>query len=79
MSAVNMTLEQVRVVGLRALSEELGPVGMIRFMQQFETGYGNYTEERYARLGQRTVREIVQEIEATHEKENETPSSPSDT
>ena len=39
----------VRVAGLRALSEALGPVGMVRFLQQLEDGRGDYTKEKYAR------------------------------
>lgn len=31
---------------MEALLERLGPVGMIRFIQQFETGRGDYTKER---------------------------------
>ena len=41
-----MTLEQIRVTGLAALMEKLGPDGMIRFLQQFETGTGDYTADR---------------------------------
>ena len=62
MSSIAMTLEQVRVTGLKALSRELGPVGLIRFLQQFETRYGNYTAERRHWLGEPTVPELVQEI-----------------
>ena len=29
------------------LIEFLGPVGFARFIQQFETGYGDYTKEKY--------------------------------
>ncbi|GAB4426773.1 MAG: hypothetical protein Fur0044_24780 [Anaerolineae bacterium] len=57
-----MTLEEVRLTGLRALSQELGPVGLIRFLQQFERGYGDYTAERHLWLGQDTVENLVQEI-----------------
>ncbi len=57
-----MTLEQVRVTGYRALLHELGPVNMIRFMQQFEVGYGDYTHERHRWLGNYTIENIVQEI-----------------
>ena len=57
-----MTLEQIRLTGLKALSRELGPVGMVRFLQQFETGQGDYTTERHGWLGERTVRETAQEI-----------------
>jgi len=42
-------MEQIRLAGLRALSRELGPVGMIRFLQQFEVGAGDYTKERQLR------------------------------
>ncbi|MBM4465232.1 MAG: hypothetical protein FJ014_06750 [Chloroflexi bacterium] len=58
-----MTLEQVRLTGLRALSRDLGPVGLVRFLQQFEMGGGDYTAERHRWLGERTVQDLVQEIE----------------
>ena len=38
MDVRTMTLEQIRLVGLEALTRELGPAGMVRFLQQFETG-----------------------------------------
>ena len=63
MRASTMTLEQVRLTGLRALYRDLGPVGLVRFLQQFETGYGDYTAERHHWLGEPTVQELVQEIE----------------
>jgi hypothetical protein len=34
-------------VELRALREALGPAGMVRFIQQYENGYGDYTKEKY--------------------------------
>lgn len=37
---------EIRTVGMQALKEVLGPVGMVRFMQQFDLGYGDYTKER---------------------------------
>jgi len=63
MRASTITLEEVRLRGLRALSRDLGPVGLVRFLQQFETGYGDYTAERHRWLGERTVEDLVQEIE----------------
>ena len=36
----------IRTVGMQALKDVLGPVGMVRFMQQFDLGYGDYTKER---------------------------------
>ena len=58
-----MPLEQVRLVGLKALARDLGSVGMVRFLQQFEVGHGDYTAERHTWLGKRTVRELGEEIE----------------
>jgi hypothetical protein len=40
-------LIEIRKTGLQALKEALGPVGMVRFIQQYENGYGDYTEEKY--------------------------------
>ena len=63
MNLATMTLEQVRLAGLKALSRDLGPVDLVRFLQQFETGYGDYTAERHRWLGERTVQDLAQEIE----------------
>lgn len=43
-----LTLDEIRQKGLEALRRELGPAGMIRFLQQFETGSGDYARERHA-------------------------------
>ncbi len=37
---------EIRNVGIKALQEALGPVGMVKFMQQYEMGYGDYTKEK---------------------------------
>ena len=47
MNTSTMSLEELRQRGLAALAKELGPVGMVRFLQQFETGSGDYTAERH--------------------------------
>jgi hypothetical protein len=47
-AAVNVNnLPEIRKIGLQALKEALGPVGMVRFIQQYENGYGDYTKEKY--------------------------------
>ncbi len=61
---MTMTLEQIRVKGLRALTEELGHVGMVRFLQQTETGRGDYSRERHTRIGKQTVQSLVERINA---------------
>jgi len=38
---------EIRKMGLQALENALGPVGMTRFIQQYENGYGDYTKEKY--------------------------------
>ena len=45
---MTLTLEQIRQEGLEALRERLGRAGMIRFLQQFEIGRGDYARERHA-------------------------------
>lgn len=62
-----MTLEQIRADGLRALARELGPVGMVRFLQQFEEGSGDYTAERERWLPQSDVNTLAEHIR--HERE----------
>jgi hypothetical protein len=62
MATSMMTLDQIRQKGLEVLSRELGPVGMIRFMQQFETGSGDYSVERHEWLVDQTVEGIYQRI-----------------
>ena len=34
------------MVGIQALRNVLGPVGTVRFIQQYDTGYGDYTKEK---------------------------------
>jgi hypothetical protein len=63
-----MNLTQVRQRGLEILSRELGPVGMVRFLQQFEMGKGNYTEERHQWLDEFTVDEIANQIQKKRTK-----------
>lgn len=37
---------EIRNVGIKALQEALGPVGMVKFMQQYDMGYGDSTKEK---------------------------------
>jgi len=53
-----MTPQQIREAGMEALTRELGVVGMIRFMQQFEMGQGDYSKDRHQWLDQYTVDDI---------------------
>lgn len=57
-----MTLEQIRVTGMYVLAQHLGPIGMIRFLQQSETGWGDYTTERHEWLNGDDVRTVAAKI-----------------
>jgi hypothetical protein len=71
MNIQTMTPQQIRVAGMAALSRELGVVGMIRFMQQFEMGQGDYSKDRHQWLDQFNVAdiaELVQEKKTTQKQ-----------
>ena len=68
MSTRPMTLEQIRLNGLEALARELGPVGMVRFLQQFETGWGDYSEERHRWLDNTDVQTLAEKIQQQRRK-----------
>lgn len=63
MNVQMMTPQQIRAAGLEILSRELGLVGMIRFMQQFEMGRGNYSVDRHQWLDQSTVDNIAKMVQ----------------
>ncbi|MDR0676998.1 MAG: hypothetical protein LBF97_08195 [Elusimicrobiota bacterium] len=47
-TAMNLNnFAEIRKIGLEALKKALGTVGMIRFIQQYENGIGDYTKEKY--------------------------------
>jgi hypothetical protein len=56
------SLEQIRRAGLEVLRRELGVVGMVRFLQQFETGAGDYTAERQSFLDTTGVGTLAERI-----------------
>lgn len=59
----------IRKAGMSALQKELGTVGAVYFLRQFERGSGNYTEERDRLLSDITLGEIaknVRELDKRH-------------
>ncbi|WP_139786612.1 hypothetical protein [Desulfamplus magnetovallimortis] len=60
-----MTQQQIRIAGIEILSQHMGITGMIRFLQQTEIGYGDYTKERERLLGDPTLEELVADIQAS--------------
>ncbi len=62
MSTQTLSPSAIRKLGLEALAKALGPVGMVRFLQQFESGLGDYTKERDLWLKDIDTKTIVKEI-----------------
>jgi hypothetical protein len=50
------------------LTKALGPLGMVRFIQQFETGVGDYTKERDLWLKEMDIKTIISEIKVKRKK-----------
>lgn len=63
MNAQTMSLEQIRIAGMEALARELGIVGMVRFLQQFETGHGDYSKDRHEWLDDQDLDTVVKRIQ----------------
>ena len=59
-----MTMNEIRRTGIQLLTQNLGAVGMVRFLQQSDLGWGDYTKERSQWLGNPTLDEIAAEIKA---------------
>ena len=57
------TPAELRRAGIDALVRALGPVGMARFLQQFDPGHGDYTADRDRILGNPTVDDLMDELE----------------
>jgi len=53
------------MAGVEILSQYMGITGMIRFLQQYEIGFGDYTEERHELLGNPSVDQLVSEIQSS--------------
>lgn len=56
------TEREIRLLAFRSVREQLGTVGLIRFIQQLEQGQGDYTQEQYVWLGDFGVDELFDEI-----------------
>lgn len=61
-------LAEITQEALALLCKQLGVANTIRFVNQFTTGYGNYTEERQSMFAAMSLEEIVAEIERTRKQ-----------
>ena len=62
-----MTSIDINRLGYRALVKELGFDGMMRFLQQFNLGEGDYTQERGQWLDELSIDDVFSIIETQSE------------
>lgn len=56
-------LVEINQQAISLLYKELGVVDTVRFLKQFTQGFGDYTKERETLFANKSVRDIVSEIE----------------
>ncbi|MEO8357820.1 MAG: hypothetical protein ABI621_18085 [Chloroflexota bacterium] len=56
-------LIEINQQAINLLYKELGVVDAVRFLKQFTQGYGNYTQERVSLFANKSLEDIVNEIE----------------
>ncbi len=61
-------LTEITQNAMKILYREIGIVNTLRFINQFTTGHGNYTEEREQLFGNLSLNEIVSEIKQTRKQ-----------
>ena len=64
MNAQTMTQQEIRLTGIEILGRYMGLTGMIRFLQQTESGYGDYTKDRDKLLGDPPLEKLVSDIQS---------------
>ena len=68
-----MTPIEMNRLGYQALFDALGFDGMVRFFSQFNTGKGNYTEERFQWPNNLSLEDVFSEVEKVQQQNsNET-------
>ena len=55
-------LAEITTEALKVLYKEIGIVNTVRFINQFTTGYGDYTQERERLFADMTLNAVVSEI-----------------
>jgi len=56
-------LVEINQQAIRLLYQELGIVNAVRFLRQFTVGFGDYTQERDALFANKTLEDIIGEVE----------------
>lgn len=67
MQTHDLSPAQLRQRGIEALVEALGVVGMVRFLQQFDQGSGDYTRDRGMILAGISLETAIAQIKQARE------------
>jgi hypothetical protein len=68
MIADTLPLAEITKEALQVLYKEIGVVNTIRFVNQFTTGYGDYTEERKIIFADMTLDDLLTEMSKAKQK-----------
>jgi hypothetical protein len=61
-------LVEINQQAIRLLYQELGIVNAVRFLRQFTVGFGDYTQERDSLFANKTLEDIIREVEKKQDK-----------
>jgi hypothetical protein len=71
--STTMSQDDIHRAALEALSSELGLVGMVRFIHQFDKGSGDYTAERAQLQAGMTVDDVMAAIQKARAEREQAP------
>ena len=63
-------LNQITQEAIQVLYQKIGVVNTVRFLNQFTTGYGDYTAERDALFADMTLDDILAEIKLERKRDD---------
>jgi len=70
MNVQTKPLSEITREAIDLLSKEMGIVDTVRFLNQFTTGYGNYTEERESLFKDLTLDDILATVKKSPSQKN---------
>jgi hypothetical protein len=70
LSPLMRPLIEINQQAINLLYKELGVIDAVRFLKQFTQGYGDYTQEREVIFADKSLDEIVSEIEKRRKPAN---------
>lgn len=69
MTTESQSLQKITEKAIKILSKEMGIADTIRFLNQFSSGYGDYTEERLTMFYDLTLDHILNEMNQELDKD----------